>query len=120
MTEEPSCRITQSGLTAWWAVMRHCTAAGVDPEKARDWLDEAHGRHYADALIEAVGLETTGPFEFQATNIATGIADNPRVDPARCIRGEAGSSAVEADAFIERVRKTLNPHPSGAGSGSVH
>ena len=76
LTEEPTYRILQSPLTAWWQVMTQCVTHGLDPAMVRDWLDQATGRHYADAPprdstgrrnrpLRVPGTLTAGPLQDQ-------------------------------------------------------
>ena len=100
-------RIVQSGLTAWWAVMKRCVTAGLDAEMARQWLDQAEGRHYADALADAVLGTEVGPFEFQARSIREAIDADPRVDPVLCMTGDPDSASGHAERMIATVADDL-------------
>ena len=96
--------------------MTRCIAAGLDPKSTREWLDRAEGRHYADALAGAAGLEHVGPLAFQARKLTDVFDDEPAVDPVRCIRREPGSATVNGERFIASVAHALTtPHlPAGA------
>ena len=100
-------RIVQSGLSAWWVVMRRCVAAGLDAEIAREWLDQAEGRHYADALADAVLGTEVGPFEFQARSIEEAFDADPRADPVLCMTGDPDSASARAERMIANVADDL-------------
>ena len=100
-------RVVQSGVTAWWAVMKRCVTAGLDAGMARQWLDQAEGRHYADALADAVLGTEVGPFEFQARSIQEAFDADPRVDPVLCMTGDPDSASARAERMIATVADDL-------------
>ena len=111
LIEEPTYRILQSPLTAWWQVMTQCVTHGLDPAMVRDWLDQATGRHYADALLgTALGVEI-GPFEFQAHSLPDLFRTKPKVDPVLCITGDPESASADAERMIANVAARLNKRP---------
>ena len=102
------CRIVQSGLSAWWVVMKRCAAAGLDAGIAREWLDRAEGRHYADALADAVLGAEVGPFEFQASRPRTRAekpAGSPATHPPRTGGDERSAVSSTIDAKDAAVLK---------------
>ena len=104
-------RIIQSGLTAWWLVMARCVAAGLDAGIAREWLDRAERRHYADTLVDAVLGTEVGPFEFQAKSLQQAFDTDPRVDPVLCMTGDPDSASAHADRMIGNVIDDLKNRP---------
>ena len=116
---DPGYRIMQSSLTAWWQVMTRCIVANLDPERVRTWLDQATGRHYAEALITAALGVHLGPFEFQVHELTDLFRTNHRIDPVLCIAGDPDSVSAHAQQMIASLIAHANGSPQPRAAKSV-